>query len=125
MGAAPKKWGLSQPPGAEAAPSPRGLGGWGSPQPQPPKNRGLGAAPGGGGQPPGAGGSPRGLGTAPGVGGSPRGWGQPLGAGDSPDWWQPLKTARAAGVGAGGKITLEYYFIPISYFCYVINKSII
>ena len=54
MGAAPKKWGLSQPPGAEAAPSPRGLppapGGWGAE-----------AAPGG---------SPRGLG----------GWGQPPGA---------------------------------------------
>ena len=69
MGAAPKKWGLSQPPGAEAAPSPRGLGGWGSPQPQPPKNRGLGAAPGGWGQPPG-------LGAAPGAGGSPWGLGK-------------------------------------------------
>ena len=54
MGAAPKNWGLSQPPGAETAPSPRGLppapGGWGAE-----------AAPGG---------SPRGLG----------GWGQPPGA---------------------------------------------
>ena len=43
MGAAPKNWGLSQPPGAETAPNPRGLGaalgGWGRP-------RGWGQTPG-------------------------------------------------------------------------------
>ena len=77
MGAAPKNWGLSQPPGAETAPSPRGLGGWGSPQPQLPENRGLG-------------GSPRGLRPDPG------GWGT-----DGNSWRQPER------LGAGGKITLE------------------
>ena len=96
MGAAPKNWGQSQPPGAEIAPSPRGLGGWVSPQPQPPENRGLG-------------GSPRGRGAAPGGWGHPRGWGQPRGLAARPrgleDVLQPLETARTAG--AGGKITLE------------------
>ena len=47
MGAAPKNWGLSQPPGAETAPSPnhRRIGGWGA----------AGQTPGAGGQTPGLG----------------------------------------------------------------------
>ena len=77
MGAAPKNWGLSQPPGAETAPSPRGLGGWGSPRSQPPENRGLGAAPGG---------------WRP----DPGDWGT-----DGSPWRQPER------LGAGGKITIE------------------
>ena len=77
MGAAPKNWGLSQPPGAETAPRPRGLG-----EPPAPTTGESGA----GGQPPGAGGQTPGAGkliAAPG------------------EWRQPER------LGVGGKITLE------------------